>query len=732
MLIRLGRYRNVCGQISVPVIDPVLTDTLDFLGPSMPSPFQYFRSDTVATYRDSTPKWIKSAAVNDPRFDHDAAGNPLGLLMEPSRTNKTTQRNFAPTDTTGITIISGTLTATAVDYAPVASATIDGVSIAGLTNGKAIKLENTGGGSAVIQLSEQAGNTNTHAYRILVAGSAGGALSHGNVALSDGTGITSFNPAAADTFYELTRDNVAVGNAIRYLRWSLPAGRTIYILGTQFEEGEYVTSPIVTAGATATRGHNRILLTTIASLTAWNESEGAMVGEFTPRRDGRDTLSSDQFLLVASNGTGINDAFGVNMITPRGKGRARVAAAATQFANNDIDGGFVRGKTYPLGISWQNGVTSKAFVGAGVFENFTMSAAATGFTRMYIGGRDTGNSLAGHVRKVKIYNLSRTLSQMLSGWIGTNDRAIAFAGQSNSVGYFSQQTNSTNGGERAMQPVLDAIWNTGTRNWLINGGTNGTAIADWTSPSGTAIARWKEIIGAFMDAGGQVKAIVWDQGEANNGDDIATLKSGWLAVFNDMRAFLASKGGTGNEPIIIIPIGRRTDSDLDYRNLRDAQKQLDEENAWIHRAPEKFHRDLADGIHLTDAAYALHGPHVARKALKVLGETVNGGVDGPRITNASRSGTTVTVTLAHDGGTDFTPTTGIEGFTILDSGTPMTISSAVRTNATTITLTLASAPAGTAELYYGYRALFGVNPANLVVDNESTYPKPLQYYNQVL
>lgn len=38
MLIRLGRMMNVGGQISVPVIDPVITDTLDFLGPSMPSP----------------------------------------------------------------------------------------------------------------------------------------------------------------------------------------------------------------------------------------------------------------------------------------------------------------------------------------------------------------------------------------------------------------------------------------------------------------------------------------------------------------------------------------------------------------------------------------------------------------------------------------------------------------------------------------------------------------------
>jgi hypothetical protein len=84
----------------------------------------------------------------------------------------------------------------------------------------------------------------------------------------------------------------------------------------------------------------------------------------------------------------------------------------------------------------------------------------------------------------------------------------------------------------------------------------------------------------------------------------------------------------------------------------------------------------------------------------------------------------VTVTLVHDDGTDFTPASGIEGFKYFDNGSnPVTISAAVRTNATTITLTLASGIAGT--LYYGYDALLSVNTANLVKDN-ATIVMPLQ------
>ena len=739
MLIRLGRMMNVCGRISVPDPDPAQSTTYDFTAGSMPSPFQYYRSDTVATYVDDTPEWIKCTAANEARFHHDAGGNPLGVLMEVSRTNKTAQKNFAPdSGLDGITVISGSVTVSLESsYSGLSTATIDGIPISGLTNGDVIKLENTGGTSASIQLSTTTGNTNAHSYRVLVAGAATG--SHGNMALSNGTGVASFSPGTANVFQELTKENITVDSSARYVRWSLPAGKTIYMIGFQFEEGAFLTSPIVTGGATATRTHNRIIATDITQIPTWNEAQGSIVGEFLLYQDYTITSLSaqaDQYLFSAQNGSSGSDGFGVYMITPRGKGRARAVAGGSNAYTSDIDGGYRKDTVYPVGISWVNGASGavKAFVGPGVFQDATMAGSVTTLTRLYVGGRDTSQSINGCVRTLRVYDQSRTLAQMLSGFITANDRAVTGSGQSNMAGNSSQQNTGYNGGERAYMDTLDSFWGTSTRNWLVNGSVPGTSIAQWTAPSGSSINYWKEIVGAYMDAGGVIEAIIWDQGTADLGSSTATLKAGWLAIFNDMRAFLAAHGGTGSEPVIICPEGRRENNDQNYNPNRQAQKELADENAWIHLAPEKWLEplDSGDGLHLEDDGYADYAPHVVRKVMDVLGESVSGRVDGPVITGVSRLGTMVTVTLSHDGGTDFTPTTGIDGFAFLDDGVPITITAAVRTNATTITLTLASAPTGVEEFYHGYRALYGVNPADLVVDNEATYPKALHYYYEAL
>jgi hypothetical protein len=103
-------------------------------------------------------------------------------------------------------------------------------------------------------------------------------------------------------------------------------------------------------------------------------------------------------------------------------------------------------------------------------------------------------------------------------------------------------------------------------------------------------------------------------------------------------------------------------------------------------------------------------------------------VDGPAISGVSRIGTAVTVTIAHDGGTDFTPTSSIAGFHYYNgsdyTASENVITGAARTSATTITLTLTSSSAGT--LYYGRGSLSTDTIANLVKDN-STQALPLQF-----
>lgn len=75
---------------------------LDFINGYWDSRLNFARADSVtcATYRDSAGV-RQTAAANVPRFDHDIAGNPLGLLIEPTRTNYLLNSTTPATQTTG-------------------------------------------------------------------------------------------------------------------------------------------------------------------------------------------------------------------------------------------------------------------------------------------------------------------------------------------------------------------------------------------------------------------------------------------------------------------------------------------------------------------------------------------------------------------------------------------------------------------------------------------------------
>lgn len=270
----------------------------------------------------------------------------------------------------------------------------------------------------------------------------------------------------------------------------------------------------------------------------------------------------------------------------------------------------------------------------------------------------------------------------------------------------------------------------------LNGATGASALLKinttgsnyWVDPpTGTTGAAWDAFYRVLDGLYGSPLGYQWGQGEADSpdiGSDIAKraeYKAGLLYVFNLMRSTF------GIAPVFIQPIGRdpSTVSKPGYQAIREVQKELAAENSWIHVLPENFTEGDDGALHLDDQGYINYAPKVGRKIAKVLGGAVTGGVDGPAISSVSRSGTTVTVNITHDGATDFTPTTGIEGFVFLDNDTPISITSAVRTNANTITLTLASTPTGAQTLYYGYQGLYGVDHTKLVKDNAAD-PMPLR------
>jgi hypothetical protein len=181
--------------------------------------------------------------------------------------------------------------------------------------------------------------------------------------------------------------------------------------------------------------------------------------------------------------------------------------------------------------------------------------------------------------------------------------------------------------------------------------------------------------------------------------------------------------------VFLVPIGSETNA-LPYQTIRNAQKQLALENpAWIYYCPERFDLQRADTIHMTDASAAICADRTTRKMLSVLGYTVPGPVDGSVISAASRVGAIVTATLTHPVGiTDFTPASAIQGFRFFNAvNAEVSIISADHTDATTITVTLASAPSGVdGTLYYGYQSLNEITDLTKLVHGNDSNTLPLK------
>lgn len=242
--------------------------------------------------------------------------------------------------------------------------------------------------------------------------------------------------------------------------------------------------------------------------------------------------------------------------------------------------------------------------------------------------------------------------------------------------------------------------------------------------------------------GAPLGIVTWAQGEAeshkiNRVDEITSAEYKKLLV----DAFKIMRARYPDCLIIIQKIGRRSDSfsnEGGIQAIAEIQQELIDDDAypWILGGIETFDLELldetgaTDGVHLSDASEPLACDRLARYIANI-NEAGLTGVNGMKVTGASRSSTTVTVTVEHDGGTDFTPTTGIEGFVFFDDSSEIAINSAVRTNATTITLTLASTPSGVETLYYAYDEVAVTDYTNLVKDN-ATVSMPLRRAKIVL
>lgn len=274
----------------------------------------------------------------------------------------------------------------------------------------------------------------------------------------------------------------------------------------------------------------------------------------------------------------------------------------------------------------------------------------------------------------------------------------------------------TSGGQGRNQLATDLIAHADAPVALILSGVSGTAISYWWSSGKTAnYDAWEAKVAA---AGGELSAFVLWQGDANA--VAATSQSAYKAEIDAVFSQLRTDYGAGL-PVVVVGLGRKGGgSDAAWDAIRRAHIDAGNDAGNYFVSTMDLPQEV-DQQHFTPAGSALAGTRIARACAHAHGDATYS--RGPAIVSAAQtSTTTVDVTLSHESGTDFTPTTGITGFRVLDTGTLLTISSVARVSATGLRITLSAAGTAT-HLQYQYGAYPDVSGA--VLDNTAA-SLPLQ------
>lgn len=672
-----------------------------------------FTRNSAATVTNAQGKLV-SVGANQPRFDHTDNGTPLGLLIEPSATNKCENFNINPSDTTGFASAGSGTISVVNDTAELANAGLDQI----CTNGKVFKAAATTGSTFVVYIPGIVGNVNAHSLSLYARGDGVGSRT---ARLSLGGSTLNIAPAG-DGYKQYQYENVVPSSNGRKLTLSIDGNETLYFILYQLEEAPVCSSVIPTNGSAVTRPTDRAYINNVDQYKWFNPNQGYMVCRYSQER----LLNADAYAAVFNDGTSAN-TIGLRLDQTNHNLRGYIRASSTsQFSIGNLD--YQIEKTLnAAGLRWN--ASSAESLSGGETATETVTQLPVGINALEIGARNGGTSpMHGHIQSIEIGTQDVTLKQLGNKIQDSNDMMIIGAGQSLMRGHFKSQATNSEDGKQKHREIIgqnqrdDSIV-------LIDGSTGGSA----ASKTSNAVNYWWDLAtsarGPSLDTfyqqinnvGAKPTIILWAQGEEdshNIGTNTSTTqyKQALEAIFADMRLSL------GDIKIYIQRIGRRSSfaNPNGVQAIRDIQKEVIAENIWCYEAAETYDQPLYDQVHLTDAGYV----SVAQRNSMALLEQA--GATGPAITSALRSGTSITVTLTHDAGTDFTPSTGIEGFKFFDNGLEISITTAVRTNGTTITLTLASAPSsGIETLYYGHDDMAGLNTSNVIIDNALT-PMPLR------
>lgn len=250
---------------------------------------------------------------------------------------------------------------------------------------------------------------------------------------------------------------------------------------------------------------------------------------------------------------------------------------------------------------------------------------------------------------------------------------------------------------------------------LRGGGTFGGMFGYWLNEASGS--PYYNAVAALNAVGGDCEFILWYQGESDAWDfgneacyeaDLATLYGRFQSETHSGIPFLIAQLGRENWMA----------TDAAWEAIKNAQRDYANDTNNVYLAATNQDATLRDSlVHLDDTGYRTCGKRFAQTANHILGnETYH---RGPYLGWITRVDSThIDINLKLRAATDYTPTSSITGFSVLNDGTPVSVSSAAQQDADTIRLTTAETSWGTTITA---RYLYGHNPTitGVVKGNDS-------------
>lgn len=464
---------------------------------------------------------------------------------------------------------------------------------------------------------------------------------------------------------------------------------------------------------------------------------------------------ANQYLWTVCNGS--NEQHG-QIINTASKVQGRTVVGGVSKDNSTPSFYVIKaGEHIVAGFSWRSdgyqysstlsGDSNDIYGSRQDFNDMTITMPrSSGGTELRIGSRNSNSEdfNGPQIESVEIGNEYLNEAQLYARMkqVARSPIVLVGIGQSLAKGFFTNEVdNLGTAREKFMEQLISEM-----------GGSPVIATIN-TSQGGTSLMKihdagsgfwWDETTGTYGPKGTNMQAQLSRLGQSpayffhafgeTDSVYLDTAGRGTAAQFESaLRAFYAKlHNDYPTATILVNLIGRRAatyggEAQSGVQKIREIQKRVIEDLPYVSKFVETF--DIAlhtDNTHWSSAGCTTAGQRMGKRFANLLGKVSNGAL-GPRVTGVVRSGTGLTITITHDIGTDFVPTTAIQGFRYFDTnGNEIALSNVVRATATTITATLASGVAGT--LYYGHDACTYITDVTKIVVDNAAVPMPLQTY----